>query len=198
VDKQKNYVSYDLIKGDRPYLLYVGVRSGYKNFKLFLKGVSQSSKLLLEFDVISFGGGAFNTAELDYIKSLGFRHDQVGQLSGGDEVLNSLYKGAAAFVYPSLYEGFGLPLLEAMVCMCPIICSNSSSMPEVVGDAAEYFNPMITEDISVAIERVVFSESRSLELVEKGLGRVKKYSWKKCAQETLAVYKNLLGDSSAF
>ena len=126
------------------------------------------------------------------MKKLGFLPDQIIQLSGDDNILAFLYKKAAAFVYPSLYEGFGLPPLEAMANNCPVISSNTSSMPEVIGDAGEYFNPQIVEEIALAIEKVVYSPIRSQELIEKGQKRLTQYSWKDCAEKTLDIYKSIV------
>ena len=106
-------------------------------------------------------------------------------------MLSACYKHAVAFIYPSLYEGFGIPSLEAMSHDCPIVCSNTSSIPEVVGDAGEYFDPMSHESMTVAIEKVVYSEVYQKELIKKGRERLKGFSWSKCAKETLDVYKSL-------
>ena len=107
--------------------------------------------------------------------------------------MSSLYKDAIAFVYPSLYEGFGIPPLEAMAHQCPVVSSNTSSMPEVIGHAGEYFDPKEPESIKVAIENVVFSQSRIRDLKAKGLERIQVFSWQKCAKETLAIYKDMVG-----
>ena len=126
------------------------------------------------------------------IHSLGFKKDQVKQIGGDDSVLAALYQEATAFVYPSLYEGFGIPLLEAMAYECPVISSNASSLPEVVGEAGEYFNPEEIESIKSSIENVVYSPSRTLALKAKGLKRINHFSWEKCAQDTLKIYKTLV------
>ena len=180
------------VEYSRPFLLYVGPRAGYKNFVGFLKAVSQSQKLINEFDIVAFGGGHFLSEELIKIKSFGFKEGQVKQIGGDDSVLVSLYQEALAFVYPSLYEGFGIPPLEAMACRCPVISSNTSSMPEVIGDAGEYFDPKEPESIKVAIEKVVFSQSRIRDLKTKGIERLKIFSWENCAKETLKIYKNIV------
>ena len=99
---------------------------------------------------------------------------------------------ASLFVYPSFHEGFGLPILEAMINGCPVACSNTSSLPEVAGTAAEYFNPKNSEDISEKMEKIIFDNNLSKELISKGLIQSKKFSWRKCAEETLDVYKNNL------
>ena len=180
--------------GTKPFLLYVGQRGAYKNFTGFLKAVSLSNKLLSDFEIIAFGGGKFSAAESALVESLGFGPHQVQQVSGNDDLLGQYYRSARAFVYPSLYEGFGIPPLEAMTHHCPVISSNSSSMPEVIGVAAEYFNPTDIEDMRRAIENVVYSESRLDELRKEGLARLPHFSWKKCSEETLAVYRSLTGE----
>lgn len=185
--------NYDeLFSYRKPFLLYVGSRGGYKNFAGLLKAVSTSKKLKAAFDIITFGGGKFTQKEKKMLTALGFDNQQIRQTSGDDHILAKLYKNATAFIYPSLYEGFGIPPLEAMACRCPVISSNSSSMPEVIGVAGEFFNPTSIEDMACAIEKVVFSESRMRELKEKGQDRLKLFSWEKCAKETLEVYKKVI------
>ena len=178
----------------RPYLLYVGARAAYKNFEKLLLAYSCSRVLRSGFSLVCFGGGKFSARELSLMKSLGLRSDDVVLLGGDDSVLSSLYSSASAFVYPSLYEGFGIPPLEAMSHGCPVVCSNVSSLPEVVGDAAELFDPMQQDDIRDAIERVVTSRERSNNLILRGYQQVERYSWQRCAIETLNVYKRLLLD----
>ena len=109
-----------------------------------------------------------------------------------DSILNSLYKNALAFIYPSIYEGFGLPPLEAMIRECPVAVSNTSSIPEVVGDAGLYFNPNSIEDISHALSRIIFDDSLRETLISKGQERVKQFTWTNCAVETRKIYENLL------
>jgi glycosyltransferase involved in cell wall biosynthesis len=178
---------------DRPFLLYVGGRGGYKNFGGFIRAFSRSNFLMKEFDIVSFGGGSFNKFELELINTLGFGSEQVRQIGGSDEQLSSLYHQAVAFVYPSLYEGFGLPPLEAMAAGCPVISSNASSMPEVIGNAGKYFNPNDLEEIQFALEKVVSSPELRSRLIGLGFKNIEKFSWQKCALETLDIYKNLTG-----
>lgn len=175
-----------------PYILYVGNRSSYKNVDRLLRVYSESSILRNNFRMVFFGGGRFSVAEHDMVKMLSVPAGNVMQLSGGDDVLADLYSRAAAFVYPSLYEGFGIPPLEAMSLNCPVVCSNTSSMPEVVGDAAELFNPEDENDMLKAIEKVVTSPERTADLVERGRIRCKQFSWDKCAKDTLNVYEKVL------
>lgn len=177
---------------EKPFLLYVGSRFGYKNFGALLKAIASSDKLQSGFDIVAFGGGGFSSDEKFLIKSLGFSDFQVRQCSGNDEELSFLYSKAAAFLYPSLYEGFGLPPLEAMAAGCPVVTSNTSSIPEVVRKAGVYFDPTEIDDICCAIERVVFSPSLTEELVLAGFENIKEFSWGKCASETLSVYQKVL------
>ena len=176
----------------KPFLLYVGGRQGYKNFSGFIEAIATSPRLIRDFDVVAFGGGAFTPNELREIALLGFKDNQVRQVGGGDQILASLYQRANVFVYPSLYEGFGLPPLEAMASGCPVVSSNTSSMPEVVRNAGYYFDPNSVEDMRDAIERVVYSDSLREELVTLGFKNVKHFSWEKCSKETLDVYERLL------
>ena len=184
-----SYAADDRIAQDtKPFLLYVGARYGYKNFAQFLKAVAMKTVLKETFGIVAFGGGAFSTEEQATIRSLGFRDGAVKQVGGADEILGSLYSQAAAFVYPSRYEGFGLPPLEAIACDCPVVTSNKSSMPEVIGPAGEYCDPNSAESIADAIEKVVFDEQRKAELVKLGRERLQLFSWRKCALETASVY----------
>ncbi len=184
-------------KEDRPYLLYVGLRAGYKNFEQFLRAVAQAPALFAEFDVLAFGGGSFTVIEQQLISMLGFKSHQVRQQSGDDTALNAAYANATAFVYPSAYEGFGLPPLEAMAQNCPVVSSNTSSMPEVIGSAGEYFDPQSLESISHAIDAVVFSKERTQELIKLGQERIKTFTWQRCAQETRAIYQSVLDAASS-
>jgi len=179
-------------KNGKPFLLYVGARGGYKNFAGFLKSVAASPSLKSDFDLLTFGGGKFKDAELSLIASLGFSSNQVRQISGDDTLLGSYYAMARAFVYPSLYEGFGIPPLEAMAHNCPVVSSNASSMLEVIGQAGEYFNPANTEEMQHAIESVVYSDRRVAELKALGTARLAHFSWAKCAEQTRSVYRKLL------
>lgn len=180
-----------------PYLLYVGQRGGYKNFDKFIRAYGESKVLNEGFKVICFGGGAFTANEIGIMKDLGINQNTVLQISGDDQLLGHFYKNAAAFVYPSLYEGFGIPPLEAMSQGCPVVCSLSSSIPEVVRDAGEYFDPNDILGISSAIERVVFNENRTAELKFLGERQLIKFSWDKCAQETGEIYLKLFERSHA-
>ncbi len=174
-----------------PYLLYVGSRVGYKNFSRLLEAFARSVPLRRDYKLVAFGGGPFTTAELNEIGGLNLDSSRVLHFGGGDPVLAALYRGASAFIYPSLYEGFGIPPLEAMSYGCPVICSSTSSLPEVAGPAAAYFDPLDVESLQATIERVLGSVELGASLIALGRKRVEQFSWDRCAQETLAVYRQL-------
>ena len=186
-----NVVSATLPK-EKPYILYVGHRDGYKNFEMLLNAYACSELLKNKFDLICFGGGKFSTNEQALFQKCKISPSSVKHISGSDDVLASLYTSASVFVYPSLYEGFGIPPLEAMSFNCPVVCSNTSSIPEVVGDAAELFDPVDITAIQQAIERVLSSPEHSANLVSKGHERIKQFGWDKCARDTLNVYRKVL------
>lgn len=174
-----------------PFILYVGNRGAYKNFNNFLKSYSLSSNLNNCFKVICFGGGKFSPQEIKIINDYKLPQSKIQQISGNDEILANLYSKASIFVYPSLYEGFGIPLLEAMSLGCPVACSNTSSFPEIAGNAAEFFDPYDPESITAAMETVLYSSEKSKHLVNLGYERVKNFSWEKCADETRSIYLSL-------
>lgn len=180
----------DLV-GTVPYILYVGGRHGYKNFEGLVRAFAASAWLMGNFRIICFGAGAFTDRERETFIELGLSAGHVAHIGGGDERLAALYKSAAAFIYPSKYEGFGIPPLEAMSLDCPVICSNASSIPEVVGAAGEYFDPLDIESIRASVERVLQSAERREALVNLGRTRCQLFSWERCAQETMDVYRRL-------
>ncbi len=176
----------------RPYILFVGSRGGYKNFDGLLKAFAASPVLRNDMQLVCFGGGGFRPAELQNIANLGLDGAAVTQVSGDDHLLAHHYRHARAFVYPSRYEGFGIPPLEAMSFDCPVACSNVSSIPEVVGDAAELFDPDSPDSMAMALERVTFDEPRRQALVAQGRERLKRFSWTACAEATQDVYQGAL------
>jgi len=179
--------------GQRPYLLHVGQRGGYKNFAGALRAYAQSPRLRTEFDLVVFGGLPLLPAEQALARSLGLRPEAVRRVEGSDAALARAYRQARALVYPSRYEGFGLPPLEAMACGCPVACANTSALPEVVGEAAELFNPDDVPAMAQALERVCFDEARRSVLVRAGAERARQFSWDRCARETMQAYRDLLG-----
>jgi glycosyltransferase involved in cell wall biosynthesis len=168
------------------------MRRGYKNFDNMLRAYASSGSLRKEFDLIAFGSNSFTPDETEFIRALGLSGRQVRHLAGDDLLLKRLYECAVAFVFPSLYEGFGIPLLEAMGCGCPVLCNNSSSIPEIVGDAGLYCDARQPDAIADAMERVASSTELRTTMMARGNERVKLFSWDRCAAETLEVYRSLL------
>ena len=109
-----------------------------------------------------------------------------------DERLIDLYQHATVFVFPSRYEGFGLPVLEAMACGCPVICSNASSLPEVAGEAALLRDPEDVEGFAEEMKRVLMDGGLRQRLRERGLSQAAKFPWSRTAHETIAVYRHVL------
>jgi len=176
----------------QPYILYVGERGSYKNFNALLQAYANSRQLPNNFYLVCFGGGVFDRETINQISALKLPEGKVIQVSGDDKFLANLYKNAALFVYPSLYEGFGMPLLEAMALNCPVACSNTSSMPEVVGEAAELFDPNQPDNIAEALQNILFSTEKAKQLVELGTERIKLFSWEICAEKTKKFYLSML------
>lgn len=176
----------------RPFLLFVGQRGGYKNWDGLLAAYAASSALKAGFDLVAVGGGAFTPAERAAIADAQVA-GQVHQRGASDLELQQLYAGAAAFIYPSLYEGFGIPPLEAMAVGTPVVTMAVSAMPEVCGDAAAYAAPGDTPALTAAIEAVVLDPARAAALVAAGRARLQRFSWTRCAEETAAVLARVIG-----
>lgn len=179
-------------RGARPYFLFVGYRGGYKNFARLLAAYGASPRLQRDFDLLAFGGGEFAADERAQMSELKLRPDAVRQQFGTDAALARAYVGAQAFIYPSEYEGFGLPPLEAMNCGCPVACSNTSSIPEVVGAAGEYFDPTSVDAIRAALERLASDQERRQALIAAGTEQHQRFSWDRCTEETLVAYRAVL------
>ncbi len=176
----------------KPFFLYVGQRSGYKNFANLLVAYGSSASVNKSFDLIAFGVDPFDAKEHDAIRASGLDASRVRHLTGDDSLLDHLYRNATALFYPSLYEGFGFPPLEAMLRGCPVACSNTSSIPEVVGDAGLYFDPTEIDAIRQALETFASSVGARSKFVELGLLRVRHFSFDKCAEQTIRVYESAL------
>jgi len=179
----------------KPYLLYVGNAYPHKNLE----------KLILAFDKITGKHSDLKlvmVGELDYfykkiknyVSSFRFQVSRNIVFANfvSDEELAELYKNACLYVFPSLYEGFGLPPLEAMACSLPVVSSNASCLPEILGNAALYFNPKDIDDIVDKIEKVLYYQDIRTRLISVGYQRIKKYNWQNTTKETLRVYKNVL------
>jgi glycosyltransferase involved in cell wall biosynthesis len=176
--------------GRDAYLLFVGGRADYKNFDALLEAFGRSGSLCRRFRLVCFGGGAWTEGEQRRIATLGLS-GRVLLWSGDDAALGRAYRGATAFVLPSLYEGFGLPLLEAMCQDCPVLCARAGSLPEIAGDAAAYFDPESTESIQATLETACADDARLASLRLLGRERLPLFSWERCARETAEVYRRI-------
>lgn len=175
----------------RPYLLYVGARQpSYKNFLPLVRALRQAG-LLSDFDLVSFGGGPLTTDETTALAALGVR-GVVRVVSGDDHLLASHYRHARAYVCPSLYEGFGLPALEAMSVGCPVACSGTSSLPEVCGTAAAYFDPCDEDHMGTVIREVVEDPTLRRDLIAGAATRANGFSWTRTARTTLNAYQRAI------
>lgn len=172
----------------KPYLLYVGKRDAYKNFPRFLNAVSS---LLRHYDIqlICAGGGLFSSEEQSQIRLLGLEEYIEQKNIDNDATLQRLYSSAQAFVFPSLQEGFGIPVLEAFSCGCPCILSDTSSLPEVACEAAVYFDPLSEHSIMKTVESVITDNTLRNILIANGYSRLNDFSWERTVLETLAVYE---------
>ena len=183
-DKIRNFDRKD------PFFLYVGKRDGYKNFELLLKAFSVFHEINDTYRIIAVGGEEVSVKEMKLISDLrlsGF----VEFVPADDQQLVAYYTTASALVYPSLYEGFGLPPLEAMTLGCPVIASKTSSIPEVCGDVPLYFNPFDVDSLVDAFNQLFSSRDLTDSRILKGLLQAKKYSWDSTMSNTLTFYRSL-------
>jgi glycosyltransferase involved in cell wall biosynthesis len=177
--------------GPVPYFLYVGGRSWYKNFTTLLQAFAEVSRNNPELR-LRIVGSVFTQLESQQAERLGIldKVDVTGQIA--DEQLVEAYSRCLAFVYPSLYEGFGIPLLEAMACGAPVIAAATSSIPEVVGGGALLFDPRSVSELSARMRDLLGDCSLRASLVAKGKQRANEFSWERTARETVEVYRQVI------
>ena len=121
-----------------------------------------------------------------------YDENKIKQVNGGDDMLINLYQNAKAFVFPSLYEGFGLPILESIRNKCPVICSDIPVFREVAGDLVNFFNPENCESLINSIESVVFSDNVNENSIKNSKKITEQYNWEKCSKKTYEVYKKII------
>jgi len=173
------------------YLLYVGNRALYKNFLFFVESIIPLLIQDKNLSVVCAGGKNFTRSEISLFHTWGVEQN-IQYFPVTDEILISLYKNALAFVFPSLYEGFGIPVLEAFACNCPVLISREGALPEVAGDACLMFDPQDKNSIIDAVNKIIYGVSVREELRQKGMDRGKLFSWERTANETKQIYKNII------
>jgi glycosyltransferase involved in cell wall biosynthesis len=182
---------FEIVEGlPERYVLFVGSRGGYKSFTFFVEAIMELLQKDKSLKIVCAGGGVFIDTEIQFLKEKNIE-SRILQIPVNDRRLSYLYQKALMFVFPSLYEGFGIPVLEAFACGCPCVLSNSSSLPEVGGEAAAYFTPSSKQSLFERIKDLLDDETKRQELVFKGMQRVKQFSWDKMAEETMKVYKSV-------
>lgn len=176
------------------FILYLGTLEPRKNITNLIKAYSlYKSKLNNEIKLVIAGGKGWLYEDVfSLVEEKQLEEDVVFTGYVDEEDIVPLYNAATLFVYPSLYEGFGLPPLEAMACGTPVITSNVSSLPEVVGDAAITVDPHNINKLSQAINRILDNENLQNEMIQKGIERSKKFTWEKTARETIKIYEKVL------
>lgn len=213
IDEKKIHVTYPGIKPDntmgdtisidslqkkyslrKEYILFVGTLQPRKNIVRLIEAFAKTkkdSKKEIELLIVGKKGWLFEEI-LSAPERFGVENDVKFLEFISDEELTTLYKHAICFVLPSLYEGFGLPILEAMKNGCPVITSNVSSLPEAGGEAALYIDPQDVSDIAKKIHLVLTDKKNRDDMIKKGYGQIKKFSWERTAKETLSVLKTIV------
>lgn len=173
-----------------PYILFVGGRGGYKNFRWFAKSISGFLKNDGRLKLICTGA-SFSAVELHELSALGIKKQCLAFFVDSQEMFD-LYRDARCFVYPSKYEGFGIPILDAFKAGCPVVLSRASCFPEVAQDAAVYFNLESEDGCCRAVSNFVYCEALRQEYINRGVRRVQQFSWDRAANQTLAAYRKAI------
>lgn len=183
---KENFSSESKKSSSTKYLLAVSSNNYHKNFKGLVEAFSLISK---DIDVKLLIVGNYDSKSFKHIKldSLNNRVKFVGRIS--DQELIKLYQSAEAFIFPSLYEGFGIPPLEAQACGCPVLASNVASIPEILQASSLFFDPLDINSMTIAITKILTTPNLRIELREKGIDNVKRYSWKSSAKEIINIIK---------
>jgi len=175
------------------FILFVGVLQPRKNIPTLIKAYYKLRKDGGKYKLVIAGGKGWQYKEIfETIKRLNLQKDVIFTGHIPDDDLPKLYNAADLFVFPSVYEGFGIPPLEAMACGIPVITSNASSLPEVVGDAGIMIDPYDVNGLAKAMHEVLNNEELKEDMIKKGLERAKMFGWERCAKETLEVYEEVI------
>jgi glycosyltransferase involved in cell wall biosynthesis len=173
----------------RPYLLYVGTRPPYKNCAALLQAFADS-RLHVDFDLLLVGGGRLSASEQQQIRALGIAAAVRHQDAASDAELSRAYAGASLFVYPSLYEGFGFPPLEAMSLGCTVLAARTSSIPEVCREVPYYFDPHDISSLTMMLTQAINASDHAQRILA-GRDLAASYRWSDCASQTLEAYREI-------
>ena len=172
------------------FFLFVGQRRAYKNFAAVAPALADVLRSDPELAVVCFGGSPFLEQETAPFEAAGVRSRLIA-VSGGDQALASVYARALALVYPSSYEGFGLPILEAMINRCPVLVQRLSCIPEIAGDAALYFDAARQDETRELLGRVARDAALRRHFADAGVRRAASFTWQRCADQHAALYRSL-------
>lgn len=173
----------------RPFFLYVGARRGYKNFRLLLTALAQLTGPEVP-DLIAFGGPELGSDERRAIAELQIE-GRVTWRTGNDALLAAHYRDAIALIVPSLYEGFGLPLLESMIAGCPVVASRTAALEEVGGNGVVYFDPNEAEELAACMSSILSDDVLRERCRTTGSAQAKVFTWKRTVDATIAAYQSL-------
>jgi glycosyltransferase involved in cell wall biosynthesis len=180
-----------LMFAGKPFILFVGDRRNYKNFSRALIAYAKTRARLPALCFLCFGGGDFGASEKGQFAELNLQPDSIKQFSGCDDDLFAAYQAAVAFIYPSLEEGFGIPILEACAAGCRVLCSDTPAFREVAGDSGEYFDPNSIESISAVLSGALTTE-RSPDQAKQAREWAGGFSWERSAELHASLYRQLL------
>ena len=193
VDHKVYYPLPKKYKITKQYFLTVGGRNIHKNFEFTLNLMNSPEIRNTSIHLKVIGGGTFNSKEKEFIKLNNLSDRIFNYQNVSDKVLNDFYNGALALIYPSFYEGFGIPPLEALSAGCPVISSKSSSLPEVLGDCGLYVDANDNNSAIKYIDKLINIDYRN-KLIEMGLKQASNFSWQKTGKQTLKLYYKLINE----
>jgi glycosyltransferase involved in cell wall biosynthesis len=174
------------------YLLFVGGRKGYKNFTWMVENLAKLLKKEQNLHLVCVGGGPFEVSEIEHLTKWGLSGKVVYLSVRSDAALAETYRRATCFIFPSRYEGFGIPVLEAFACGCPVVLHRSSSLPEVGGDAALYFDEGQPETLANALNHLLPDNTLRTQLIIEGQKRLRQFTWEQSAKIHHAVYQSIV------
>jgi glycosyltransferase involved in cell wall biosynthesis len=181
------------ISSDDQIILFVGSEEPRKNLTVLIKAFYQLKKTIPEIKLLKVGGsqmGGDRKSLQKLIKELNLSNDFIFTGHVTESALPLFYNAADLFVFPSRYEGFGMPPLEAMACGCPVICSNSTSLPEVVGDAGVLIDPSDEHDLALKMHDILVDPKIRKDMSRRGIHRARTFTWDDAAKKTMVIYEN--------